>query len=212
MTSILVTGATGNVGAPLVDELRRRGAHVRAFVRDETRARELLGPGVELAVGDFADAATVRRALAGVDRLFLACPNVPQQVAHETGVIDAAVSLGVRRIVKLTTPGARVGAPVAFWDWHGRVEEHLRRAPTPSVLVQASFFMTNLLAAPRPVAHDGTLAAPAGAARIAMIDPRDVAAVAAVALIDDAFPTRVHVTGPEGVTYERVAAALTAIT
>src|SRR5207253_929847 len=105
----------------------------------------------------------------------------------------------------------RVGAPVAFWDWHGRIEEHLRRAPTRSVLVQASFFMTNLLAAARPVTHDGTLAAPAGAARIAMIDPRDVAAVAAVALIDDAFPTRVHVTGLEGVTYERVAAALTAL-
>jgi uncharacterized protein YbjT (DUF2867 family) len=212
MTTILVTGATGNVGAHVVDELRRRGVRVRAFVRDAARARARWGDGVELAVGDFGDAAAVRRALAGADRVFLASPNSPQQVEHETDVIDAAVALGARRIVKLTTPTARVGAPVAFWHWQGCIEEHLLRAPTPSVLVQASFFMTNLLAAAAQVARDGALVAPAGAARIAMVDPRDVAAVAAVALTDAAFPARVHVTGPEAVTYERVAEALTSVT
>jgi uncharacterized protein YbjT (DUF2867 family) len=172
----------------------------------------MLGSDVELAVGNFGDAASLRRSLTGVDRVFLASPNAPTQVQHETAAIDAAVASGVRRIVKLTTPTARIGAPVAFWDWQGRIEEHLLRAPTPSVLVQSSFLMTNLLAAAPQVARDATLVAPAGEARIAMIDPRDVAAVAAVALTDIAVPPRVHVTGPEAITYARVATAVTAIT
>lgn len=212
MTTILVTGATGNVGRHLVDELRHRGVHARAFVRDAERARSVLGHDVELALGNFGDGASVRRALTGVDRLFLASPNAPSQVEHETTVIDAAVASGVHRIVKLTTPTARVGAPVTFWDWQGRIEQHLLRVPTPSVLVQSSFFMTNLLAAAPHVAHEATIAAPAGEARISMIDPRDVAAVAAVALTDVSVPSRVHVTGPEAITYHRVAAALSEIT
>jgi uncharacterized protein YbjT (DUF2867 family) len=212
MTTILVTGATGNVGAHVVSELQRRGARVRAFVRDAERARTILGTDVELAIGDFGDAASLRRSLASVDRVFLASPNTPTQVQHETAVIDAAVASGVRRIVKLTTPTARVGASVAFWDWQGRIEEHLLRAPTPAVLVQSSFLMTNLLAAAPQIVRDRMIVAPAGEARISMIDPRDVAAVAAVALTDVAVPTRIHVTGPEAITYERVAAALTDIT
>ena len=172
----------------------------------------MLGNDVELAVGDFGDAASLRRSLAGVDRVFLASPNAPTQVQHETAVIDAAVASGVRRIVKLTTPTARVGAPVAFWDWQGQIEEHLLRAPTPSVLVQSSFLMSNLLAAAPQIARDATLVAPAGEARISMIDPRDVAAVAAIALTDVVVPSRVHVTGPEAITFGRVAAALTEIT
>jgi uncharacterized protein YbjT (DUF2867 family) len=212
MTTILVTGATGNVGRHVVGELQRRGARVRAFVRDAVRARSLLGSDVDVAVGDFDDAASVRRALAAVDRIFLASPNAPRQVGRETTVIDCAVASGVRRIVKLTTTAARVGAPVAFWDWQGRIEEHLLRAPTPSVLVQSSFFMTNLLAAALRIVAEGAIAAPAGDARISMVDPRDIAAVAAVALTDVAVPPRIQVTGPEAITYERVAAALSEIT
>ncbi len=83
---ILVTGATGNVGAPLVHELGRLGVDTRAFVRDPEKARQRLGDEVELAVGDFADPGSMQRALDGVDRVFLACGNVPGQVDH--GVRD----------------------------------------------------------------------------------------------------------------------------
>ena len=129
--------------------------------------------------------------------LFLASPNTPNQVEHEPSVVDAAVASGVRRIVKLKTPTARVGARVTFCDWQGRIEEHPRRAPTPSVLVQSGFFMTNLLAAAPEVVRDGALIAPAGGACVAMVDPRDVAAVGAVQAHGCCVPARVHMTGPE---------------
>ena len=70
---------------------------------------------------------------------------------------------------------------MAFWDWHGRVEEHLRRSDRLGGAAR-DLFMSNLLAAAEKVAAWGRLFAPAGRARIAMIDPRDVGAAAAAAL------------------------------
>ena len=162
ITRILVTGATGNVGSRVVGELRARGVYVRAFVRDKEKAAAILGGGVELASGDFSDAASVRRALEGVEVVFLACANDPRQVEFETGVIDAAADAGVRRIVKLSALGAKIGSSIAFWDWHGRIEERLRASGVPFVMLRPTFNMTNLLGSAEGVRQAGTLFAPAG--------------------------------------------------
>jgi uncharacterized protein YbjT (DUF2867 family) len=209
---ILVTGATGNAGAEVVRELRRRGALARAFVRDAQKARRLLGDEAELVVGDFADAHSVRAALEGVDAVVLSCADDPRRVEWETAAIDAAAAAGVRRIVKLSTIGAEPGAPVAFWDWHGRVEGHLLDAGPDAVVLRSSFYMSNLLAAAEQVAATGRLFAPAGEARVAMIHPRDVGATAAAAATGSGA-AGVHVlSGPEAIGYEQVAAELAAAT
>jgi uncharacterized protein YbjT (DUF2867 family) len=88
-TKVLVTGASGNVGSWVVQELRGRGVSIRAFVRDPDRAAEKLGDGVELAAGDFSDTASLHHALEGADHLFLTSADGPQKVEHETTVIDA---------------------------------------------------------------------------------------------------------------------------
>jgi nucleoside-diphosphate-sugar epimerase len=72
--TILVTGATGNIGSRVVKELTQRGAAVRAFVCDAERAAALLGDGVEVAIGDFAEPASLRRALAGAACSARTCP------------------------------------------------------------------------------------------------------------------------------------------
>jgi uncharacterized protein YbjT (DUF2867 family) len=212
MKKILVTGATGNIGSKVVVELQKQNALVRAFVRDPKKAEGMLGQGVEIAVGDFADASSVRHALENTDSVFLACSNDPRQVEYETNLIDAAVASGVRRIVKLSALGAKIGSPVAFWDWHGKIEQHLRRAAIPSVILQPSFSMTNLFAAAEGIRHQGMLFAPAEGARISMIDPHDVAS-AAVALSSEGHDGQTYVlTGSEAITYEHVARKLSAAT
>jgi uncharacterized protein YbjT (DUF2867 family) len=180
-------------------------------VRDPDRARRLFGDGVEVTVGDFADPDSVRAALEGVETVFLSCADDPRRVEWETSAIDAAAAAGVRRIVKLSTVGAAPGAPVAFWDWHGRVEQHLREADVSAVVLQSSFYMTNLLTTAGQVAHELRLYAPAGDARVAMIDPRDVGAAAAAVLTTAGHDGQTYVlTGPEAITYAEVAVRLSA--
>jgi uncharacterized protein YbjT (DUF2867 family) len=213
MIKILVTGAAGNVGSHLVRELQERGATVRAFVRDAKRAAAKLGPDIELAVGDFEDPASLRRAMRGIDRLFVTSANGPREVAHETATIDAGAAAWVQRIVKLSAIGAEIGSPLMFSDMHARIEKHLADSPVPSVVLNASDFMSNLFAFADGIRHTGRLVAPAGNARIAMIDPRDVAAAAAAALLDDACDRdRYVLTGPHAITYSEVAAELSAAT
>jgi uncharacterized protein YbjT (DUF2867 family) len=207
--TILATGATGNIGSRVVKELIQRGAPVRAFVRDPERAAALLGDEVELAVGDFADPGSLRRALAGADRLLLACANVPGQVEYENGAVDVAKETGVERIVKLSASVAAVDSPLLFPRWHGMIERHLRRSDVPAVLICPGFLMTTLLMSAEAIRGAGTLVAPAGRARIAMIHPADVAAAAAVALVEDGHEgARYVLNGPRAITYEDVAALL----
>ena len=168
---ILVTGATGQTGSHVVRSLLARGAAVRVFVRDADRARTLFGDAVDVAPGDFAYPPSLRAALAGADALFLSGADDPRRVEWETDAIDAArrrrrpahrapvrAPGGARRargVLGLARPDRRAPAP-------------LRR---PATVLGAGFYASNLLAAADGVAFDGRLYAPAGDARIAMIDP-----------------------------------------
>jgi len=204
---VLVTGATGNVGAQVVRELVQRGIPVRAFVRDPDKAAQMLGPDVEVAVGDLAPA------LAGTDRLFLACGNTEGQIEYECAVIDAAAAAGITRVVKLSGPDASAGSPLIFERWHAAIEQHLDASGLPRVLLRPRTYMTNLLAYARTVAQTGMIFAPAGTAAISFVDPRDVAEAAAECLIGAGHDGRTYtLTGPEAVTFEGVARELSAAT
>jgi uncharacterized protein YbjT (DUF2867 family) len=213
MTTVLVTGATGNVGSRVVQELRGHGVPVRAFVRDADRASAVLGPHVDLAVGDFAEPASIRAALDGVDVLFLACGNLPPQVTYERNVIDAAARTGLRRLVKLSALGAEAGSRVDFWDWHARIERHLQASGVPWVILRPRYYMSNLLGFVETVRSAGAVFAPAEGVKVPMVDPLDVAATAAVVLRDDGHEGRTYeLTGPEAVTFDDVAAQLSDLT
>jgi uncharacterized protein YbjT (DUF2867 family) len=209
MTRILVTGATGNVGRTVAALLAADPTvQVRALTRDPGAATLLLPRTVAIAVGDFENPSSLDAALDGVDAVYLACGNVAGQVDFESTLIDRAAAAGVRRLVKLSAPGRRgrgAGRVLALARpgraAPGRVGDPERRAP-------AELLMTNLLAAVPPAREHGVVFAPAATARISMVDPRDVAAVAATALAENGHEGRTYVvTGPAAITYHVMAAS-----
>ncbi|HEU5267963.1 MAG TPA: SDR family oxidoreductase [Jatrophihabitans sp.] len=211
--NVLVTGATGTVGTHVVRALQTRGASVRAFVRDAGKAAQALGHDTEFAVGDFADRNSLERAMKEADRVFLACANVPGQVAYEKAAIDAAHAAGVTRIVKLSGPHAALDSPLVFERWHGEIERHLDASGLPSVRLRPSTYMTNLLAYAATISQTGMLFAPAGIAKISFVDPRDVADAAAVTLVEDGHDGNTYeLTGPQAVTFDQIAEQLSAAT
>ncbi len=212
MTAILVTGATGTIGAQVVRELQARAVPVRAFVRDSDVAAARLG-AVELAVGDFAEQGSLRRALEGVSRVFLSSADGPEKVAHEQAVIDAAAEAGVERIVKLSAINAQVDSPLPAFAWHGAIERHLNRSGVRAVVLRSGFFMSNLLMVAEGVARAGQLYAPASNARVAMVHPADVAAAAAALLTSGGQTGGCYeLAGGEAIRFADVAEALGAAT
>jgi uncharacterized protein YbjT (DUF2867 family) len=211
MGQILVAGATGNIGRRVVTELKNRGAAVRAFVRDPAKAAEVLLDDVELVVGDFTEPDSIREALIDVERVFLTSANGPDEVGHETAVIDAAAEASTQLLVKLSALGAQAGSPLPGLDWHGRIEQHLRKSGLHAVVLQANLFMSNLLASAEAIAG-GTLPAPAGDGPVSYIDPADVAAVAAAVLVDgSSLSEPVVITGPTAITHAQIADELAAV-
>uniref|UniRef100_UPI003F498ACB SDR family oxidoreductase n=1 Tax=Streptomyces sp. CA-141956 TaxID=3240051 RepID=UPI003F498ACB len=209
MTTVVVTGATGNVGRYVVSELRRRGIPHGALTRNPERATAVLGPGTDLAQGDFTDPESLRAAFAGAEQAFLSCANDPRQVENAANAIEAAATAGVRQIVLLSTVGAEAGAAKTFADQHGRIEHRLHSAGTPFVILRSSFLMSNLLGSLPTIGQAGRIFLPAADARIAMIDPRDVAACAVAVLSGKSGDGETHlITGPEAITFTEVARRL----
>lgn len=97
--AVFVTGATGDVGSPVVRHLQAKGQRVVGAVRPASSAR--LPDGVEARGFAFGpDVAAHRAALAGCDRLFLLRPPAIEDVQGQLfPVIDAALDTGIRQIV-----------------------------------------------------------------------------------------------------------------
>lgn len=194
---IALLGATGTVGRHVAADLTARDVPFRAVSRPDA---------------DLRDATSVRVALDGARTLFLLTPHDPDQHQLEANALAAALGAGVERIVKLSggAPSLGPNGPTTTAVAHFHSEQTIEASGLSYTFLRASFMMQNLTG--MVAKRGGLLPAPFGRAPIAMVDARDVAACAVAALLDDAAPsldgTAWHLTGPRGVTFGDVAAAL----
>ena len=210
--SILVTGATGRVGRPLVAELARRGLPVRALVRDAVRAAAVLPAGVELFQGDLSAPETLDAAFGGVDRAFLLPANTLHQFKHEANFIDAAKRAGIKHLVKLSIVGADSKSPGPIAQWHGMAERRIEGHGLPHTYIRPNFCMQNLLWFAEEIRRSGSFRAPVGDARAAMVDARDVAAATAEILAsgNGHLGRSYTLTGAQAISFAEVADSLSA--
>ena len=191
----LVTGATGNVGSALVDQLLENGQRVRVFVRETHKAAHW-GDRIEIATGDFSEVESFGRALAGTEGVFLMNPAA--EVGNFPQLIAAAQKQQARRIVFLSSlfasiPGIKIG------EVHKKKEDAIRQAGIQAYFLRAGGFMSNSRQWAASIKEQGVVYNPTGSGKIAAIAPEDIAVMAAKLLTSsrDGVEDTPEITGSE---------------
>ena len=204
---VLVTGATGNVGREVIRCLGVQGTPFVAGVTDPERARTVLGAATPLVRLDLRDPGTYEAALRGARGVFLLRPPPIADVRTTLNVlVDRAMDAGVRHVTFLSVDGA----DRQRWVPHHAVERHLIARGISCTLLRPGFFAQNLADAYlADLREDSRLYVPAGHGRVAFVDVRDVAEVAARSFVDPALRGQAcTLTGAEAFTFKEVAALL----
>lgn len=203
--TILIAGATGNIGGEVIRQLLPSNLPLRGLVRDRAKASHLAAQGIELAIGDLTQPETLGTALQGVESAFLVLPNLPNQVELECSFIDAAKRAGVQRLVKLSVMGAGE-LPSTLQQWHGQIEQHLEQSGIAWTQLRPNMFMQNIRWFTQTIARSGVIYNTIGDVPISHVDARDVAAVAAVCLTDSGHTHQRYVlTGAEAISFSAIA-------
>jgi uncharacterized protein YbjT (DUF2867 family) len=202
--TILVTGATGTVGRQVVEQLVKRGAEVRALVRDAAKAS--LPTPVGVVQGDLLDVDSLRGALAGVSTLFLLNAVVPDEFTQALIALNVAREAGVERIVYLSVIHSDLYVNVPHFAGKLGVERMLESMGFNATILRPAYFMNNDVTIKDVVLGYGVYPMPLGSKGIAMIDARDIGEVAALELIRRERATtplplvRINLVGPNTLT------------
>lgn len=206
---IVITGATGTVGRPLVALLKEQGVAVRAVARSAEVGK--VPVGVDVDRSDLARPEDVAPALEGASALFVH-PRAVGESAPE--LLALAAEKGVRRVVVLSA--INVDDDPAYQpsrvngDRNKEVEDAVAGGGLPWVAVRASSFATNAIGMfGAQVRAGGVIRAPYADFAEAPIHEADLAAVIARALLDDNLDgRRIPVTGPQSLTHQEMVAVI----
>lgn len=208
--TILVTGATGNVGREVVRTLQQLGQPVIAAVLDEEDAQHVPGEDTPTVRFDFTDPNTYTAALQDVQKLFLLRPPAIADVEHTLHpVVEHARAAGVTHIVFLSLMGVSHNRRVP----HYKVEKKIEASGVPYTFLRPSFYMQNLDTFYRDdIGYRNEIFLPAGKGKTSFIDVRDIGAVAAKVFTEAGHQNRAYtLTGGEALDYFQVAEIFTEV-
>jgi len=192
MLMLLVIGASGNVGREVTRLLAESGEQVRVLTRNPGSAA--VPDGVEVVRGDLADRESLETAMKGADGAYSLMRPDP---AATRNLAAAAASQGLERIVLLTSLAAEA-ADTPLGRQHREAEQAVEATGLTWAFLRPTNFASNSLAWAQSIRAEGAVRAPFGTFKSAVIDPRDIAAVAVAELRSPDQANRVHrLTGPQ---------------
>jgi NAD(P)H dehydrogenase (quinone) len=193
--SIVVTGATGQLGRLVVEELLTRGVPAEEIVAGGRRVEELTGlaaRGVRIARIDYDDPATLDEALTSGDRLLLVSGSDPGvRVQQHRDVVAAASRAGVA-LIAYTSILRADDSPLALAADHRAAEADIRASGLPAVVLRNGWYTENYAQALQEAAAAGTVSASAGDGRVASATRADYAAAAAAVLTGEGHAGAVY--------------------
>ena len=213
--SIVIAGATGQLGRLVVGELLQRGVPAGEIVaggRSAEQLADLAGLGVRTASVDYNDPASVDSALSEGDTLLLISGNdIQNRTAQHETVIDAAVRAKVAHIL-YTSVLAADSTPIILAPDHVKAEEYIRASGLPFTFLRNGWYTENYAAALATARETGTLLGSAGEGRVASATRADYAAAIAAVLTTPGHEGRVYeLSGDYAWTYEELASAFSTV-
>jgi (4-alkanoyl-5-oxo-2,5-dihydrofuran-3-yl)methyl phosphate reductase len=197
--TFLITGATGEIGSRVVQQLLARGIHPRVLARSAEKARSLFGERVDVYVGDLAAPASMRPALQEVNILFLV--NIGSAIPErDKAAAMICKDLGVQKIVKLSSLDVERG--LAIGAWHEKGEAAIRDVGIAFTFVRPSGFMSNLLAWAYAIKTEGVVRSSTADGRRPFIHSEDIASVCVAALLQEEYTGQaLPITGSQSLTF-----------
>lgn len=176
--TILVTGATGDIGGHLVQFLEALKAPFAVMCRRPQQRESFERRGIRTVAGDFTDPASMTRAVQDVEQLFLLAPESVKQLELDKTAIDAAAAAGVAHVVKLSTLDANPASAIPWARDHARADAHLAGTGMRWTRLAPGAFTKNFLQL-APAIRRGVLPGTSGHGATCWVDVRDIAEVAA---------------------------------
>lgn len=208
--TILVTGATGTVGRQVAEQLVKRGADVRALVRNPAKAD--VPAGVAVVEGDLLDVDSLRNAFSGVSTFFLLNAVVPDEFTQALIALNLAREAGIERIVYLSVIHSDIYVNVPHFAGKFSVERMIEQMGLNATILRPAYFINNDITVKDVVTGHGVYPMPIGSKGLAMVDARDIGEIAAIELLrreqaDAPLPLdRINLVGPDTLTGTDVAA------
>ncbi|EKO3502718.1 SDR family oxidoreductase [Vibrio fluvialis] len=197
MNKVLVLGASGHVGQPLVAELLAKGEQVKAA----SRSGQAFG-AAEGVVFDFADPTTFDAAFDGVDRAYVMLPG---GYVESKALLEPVIQAAAERNVKVVFQSV-LGVDADDSIPYRQVEIALENSGVPYVILRPNWFADNFHTYWKAGIDQGVIGVPAGEGKSSFIDVRDIASSAAAALTTNRFDNQAfNLTGPEALSYAQAA-------
>ena len=214
--TILVTGATGQLGRLVIDSLIARGAEPQSIVagaRDTARAADLADRGVAVVALDYTQPASITAALDGVDTVLLVSSSeIGKRAEQHKAVIDAAAASGVSKFVYTSMSKATTSDLILAAE-HKATEEAIAAAGLPAVILRNNWYTENYAPDLAFAGETGVLAANVGDARVASASRADYADAAAEVLLNDGHLGEVYELGGDvSWNYHELAEAIAEVT
>lgn len=208
---ILVTGATGELGKLVIDNLLTHipANEISAFVRDSNKATNLIQKGIALKVGDYNETATLENAMRDIDKLVLISSNdIFNRLSQHKNAIDAAKKSGVKHIIYISgflnnTETSSLKMPMAALL---QTEDYLKESGLPYTILQNTLYMENIAKYIGANFIETGICFSAGEGKVAFATRADLAeAIANVALSEEHINKTYKLTGVEGYSFFDIA-------
>ncbi|TWI83064.1 NAD(P)H dehydrogenase (quinone) [Lacibacter cauensis] len=214
---ILVTGATGQLGTIVVNELLKKipASELAVLVRDENKAAAFQQQGVSIRVATYQDKAALATALQGIDKvLFISSSDFNDRLGQHKNVVDAAKTAGVKHLLYtgVTMQNFETSPLNTFMSDHYQTDAYIKASGLTYTLLQHSLYADVIPMFAGPQATDTGIFFPAGEGKVSFAVRQDLGEAAANILVTEGHENKTYeLTGEVAYSFADIATTLSTL-